>query len=119
MHINKSMKWNNALKYLLLYGSFLIYSVSAICSKVAAGQDRIVGVIIFLGLEVFCLAIYALLWQQTLKNFTLVTAMASKGIVVIFNLAWSVFLFREEVTVYNIIGAMVIIAGIWMVSSDG
>lgn len=117
--MNRNLKWENVSKYVLLYGSFLIYSFSAICSKAAAGQNRTVGIMFFLGLEVLFLGIYALIWQQTLKKFTLVTAMANKGVVVIFNLIWSVLLFREKVTVYNIIGAMVIIGGIWMVSSDG
>lgn len=119
MHMSRNVKWRNVSKYVLLYGSFFIYSISAICSKIAAGQDGIAGMMLFLGLEIFCLGIYALFWQQTLKKFALVTAMASKGIVVIFNLVWSVILFSEKLTVYNIVGAMVIIGGIWMVSSDG
>ena len=45
--------------------------------------------------------------------------MANKGVVVIINLIWSVLLFREVITIYNIIGAAIIIGGIWMVSSDG
>ena len=71
------------------------------------------------GLEVVCLGVYAIIWQQVLKDFSLVTAMASKGVVVIINLIWSVLLFGETVTLYNIIGAVIIIFGIWMVSSDG
>lgn len=114
-----SLGWDNVKKYVLLYGSFLIYSVSAICAKLAAGQTLPVRMMLFIGLEVLCLGVYALIWQQALKKFTLVTAMASKGVVVIFSLVWSVILFREEVTIYNIIGAVVIIGGIWVVSSDG
>lgn len=119
MYTGTNLKWNNTKSYMLLYGSFLIYSVSAICAKLAAKQELPIKVMLFLGLEVLCLGLYALAWQQTLKKFTLVTAMASKGVVVIFNLVWSVMLFREEVTIYNIIGAIVIIGGIWVVSSDG
>lgn len=59
------------------------------------------------------------MWQQVLKRFSLVTAMANKGVVVIINLIWSVLLFQEAITIYNIIGAAIIIGGIWMVSSDG
>ena len=114
-----NLKWDSVKKYVLLYGSFLIYSVSAICAKLAAGQELLMRVMLFLGLEVLCLGAYALIWQQTLKKFTLVTAMASKGVVVIFNLVWSVILFSEKITIYNIIGAVVIIGGIWVVSSDG
>lgn len=114
-----SLRWNNVKKYVLLYGGFLIYSISSICAKLAAGQEKVIKVVVFLGLEVFCLGIYALIWQQTLKKFSLVTAMASKGVVVIFNLVWSVMLFSETVTIYNLIGAVVIIGGIWVVATDG
>ncbi len=105
--------------YLLLYGSFFIYSLSAICAKLASNQELPIKVIVFIGLEIFCLGVYALVWQQVLKRFSLVTAMANKGVVVIINLIWSVLLFQEAITIYNIMGAAIIIGGIWMVSSDG
>lgn len=119
MHTRKNLKWDNVSKYVLLYGSFFIYSISSICAKLAAGQENAIKVIFFIGFEVFFLGVYALFWQQTLKKFTLVTAMASKGVVVILNLVWSAMLFREKITLYNIVGAMVVIGGIWVVSSDG
>ena len=114
---NKYQK--KASSYMALYMAFLIYSVSSVCAKLAAQQSTMIKVIVFLGLEIGCLGIYAIVWQQVLKKFSLVTAMASKGIVVIFNMIWSVLLFKEVITIYNIIGAGIIICGIWMVSSDG
>lgn len=105
-------------KYVLLYGAFLIYSLVSICAKTASSQPTMIRVCVFIGLEVLCLGIYAVLWQQVLKSFPLVTAMASKGVVVILNLIWAVLLFQEEISVLNIIGAIVIIVGIWMVSSN-
>jgi len=112
----------NIKRYILLYGSFLVYSCASICSKYAAeamSDKLIIRVGLFLALEVVVLGLYALIWQQVLKRFTLVTAMSSKGIVVILNMIWSVLLFSEVITVYNIIGAVIIIFGIWMVSADG
>lgn len=109
----------NIKKYGLLYVAFIIYSGSTICAKYASQQDVIFKVFLFLGMEVLCLGIYAIIWQQVLKKFSLITAMASKGVVVIFNLMWSVLLFSETVTLYNIIGAAIIIIGIWVVSTDG
>lgn len=113
------LKFNNMKRYALLYGSFFIYSISSICAKLASNQNLPIKILLFIGLEVLCLGIYALLWQQVLKKFSLVTAMASKGIVVIFNLIWSVLLFEETISIYNIVGAVIIIGGIWVVSSDG
>lgn len=110
---------NKIKKYSMLYGAFIIYSASTVFAKLASQQNMFVRVAVFLALEVMCLGGYALGWQQVLKRFTLITAMASKGVVVIFNLIWSVLLFSEVISLYNIIGAAVIIIGIWMVSSDG
>lgn len=112
-------RWGSIRKYVLLYGCFLIYSASAVCAKLASKQDLPLRAVAFLGLEVACLGLYAAIWQQALKQFTLVTAMANKGVVVIFNLIWSVLLFKEAVTINNVIGAAVIIGGIWVVSADG
>ena len=105
-------------KYIFLYSCFLIYSLSTIFAKIAAQQNMVVKVSVFIGLEIMCLGLYAVIWQQVLKKFSLVTAMSSKGIVVIFNLIWSALLFGETVTIYNIAGAVIIVGGIWMVSSD-
>ncbi len=106
-------------EYLLLYICFLVYSFSTICAKLAARQDFLFKVFVFLLMEIFFLGIYAVMWQQVLKKFSLVTAMANKGIVVVFNLIWSVLLFKEVATIYNILGAIVILGGIWVVSLDG
>ena len=106
-------------KYALLYGAFLIYSFAAVCSKLASGQTAIIKICVFLGLEVVFLGFYALIWQQALKYFPLVQAMSSKGIVVILNFLWSVLLFSEKITIFNVIGAGIIMLGIWVVSSDG
>lgn len=112
-------KFSDIRKYVLLYGCFLIYSASGICAKLASRQELPLRALALVGLEIACLGLYAAIWQQVLKQFTLVTAMASKGVVVIFNLAWSALLFKEAVTMNNMIGAAVIIGGIWVVSADG
>lgn len=105
-------------KYILLYVAFLIYSFVSISAKYASLQTTVIKMCIFLGLEICFLGLYAILWQQALKHFSLVTAMASKGVVVILNLLWSILLFSEKITLFNVIGAGIIIFGIWVVSTD-
>lgn len=112
------MSGRSGKNYILLYLAFLIYSASSVCAKFASQQSLIMKLALFLILEAGCLGLYAILWQQVLKHFSLVTAMSSKGVVVIFNIIWAFLLFGEKITFYNIIGAFVIIYGIWMVSSD-
>lgn len=110
---------NKMSKYILMFCAFLIYSGTTVCAKYAAMESEIsFKFFLFLGLEVLTLGLYAILWQQVLKHFSLVTAMSSKGIVVIFALVWSVILFHEKVNVFNLMGAGLIILGIWRVTTD-
>lgn len=106
------------IKYLQLYMCFIIYSFALVFSKIASMQMDVGYTVLFFGGEVVVLGLYAVIWQQVLKVFPLVVAMANKGITIIFGLLWSVLLFDEQVTLWNILGAGIIIAGIWMVSMD-
>ena len=58
---------------------------------------------------------YALFWQQILKKLPLVTAYANKAITVVWGLLWGMLVFKEKITVFNVVGALVIIFGIYMV----
>lgn len=117
---NKPWSADNLRRYLLLYIAFFIYSITTICAKMAALHKVFsMPFLAYIALEILLLGVYAIIWQQALKQFSLVSAMANKGIVVIFGLLWSVLLFKEVITIYNIIGAVIIISGIWMVSADG
>lgn len=104
--------------YLLLEIGFVIISISSLFAKMASQQEDFFGFALFLFLELLFLGIYALLWQQTLKRFPLVVAMANKGITIVYSLLWAVFLFHENITITNIIGAAVVICGIIVGSTD-
>ena len=103
--------------YLTLYFDILIYSMSAVFAKFAAGQDSIMFSFFFIGGEVLLLVIYAVIWQQVLKKFEMAVAVSSKGITVVWGMVWSVLIFHEIITIWNILGAIVIMTGIWMVSA--
>lgn len=105
--------------YAQLYLIFFIYSLISVLAKFAANQVLFSKTVQFLVGEIFLLGVYALLWQQILKKFSLVVAMSNKGITVILSLIWAAMIFDEQVTVWNIIGSVIIMFGIWMVSSDG
>ena len=105
--------------YVQLYFAFFIYSLVSVLAKFAANQIQFSKTVMFLVGEICLLGLYALLWQQILKDFSLVVAMSNKGITVILSLIWAVIIFREQITFWNIIGSIMIIYGIWMVSSDG
>lgn len=104
---------------LLLHVIMLLYSISAICSKMAAGENLLSVRFIFLyGCVLFILFVYAILWQQVLKKMPLTTAYANKAVVIIWGLVWGSLFFGEEITVQKIIGSLIIIAGVGLVVTD-
>lgn len=100
----------------LLQTSILILSLTSIAAKKASSYD--IGstkFITYFILELLIFVVYAILWQQVLKRFDLSIAFASKGTLVIWVFLWAVFLFNEKITVGNLLGALLVIAGILVV----
>ena len=62
------------------------------------------------------LVIYAVFWQLILKKLPLTVAMANKSATVIWGLIFGSILFKEHISLTNIIGAIIIIAGIVIVA---
>lgn len=105
-------------KYGMLHGILLLYSLSVVCSKLAAREAFLsVRFILYYGGTIGLLFIYALLWQQILKALPLVTAYANKSIVVVWGMLWGVLLFQEKITVTMLIGTIVIFIGVYLVVS--
>lgn len=96
-----------------LIGVNLIYASTSICTKMASRQDMlswpymlwIAGAIVVTGM-------YAILWQQIIKQMPLSTAYMFKGTSLIFVLLFSALLFGEAITVNNFVGSAIIILGI-------
>ncbi len=113
------MNKNQIIKnYSLLYFGFLVYSFVSVFAKFASKQNDFYHTLLFIGLELFVLFVYAIIWQQVLKKFQLMVAASNKGVTVVFTLLWSFLFFGEKISFLNIVGAILIILGIWMVSSD-
>ena len=108
---------NSAKDFGQLFGIYFIYSFVSVFAKMASQQETLIGMAVFMGLEFCILAVYAILWQQILKKFPLTIAIACKGITVIYSIGWSAFLFRENITVWNIVGATLVVIGIGAISS--
>lgn len=106
--------------FLLLQVSFLIYSCSSVVAKFASGNEVLsFKFILFYGLEVVILGIYALLWQQVIKKYDLSIAYANKAVTLIWALLWSVILFKEHLKWNQIVGVLIVIAGIYMLNTTG
>lgn len=108
-----NMRNGNIKTLLALHLLLMVYSVSGICSKLAANQS-------FLSLK-FCiyyiaiialLGFYAVGWQQIIKRLPLTTAFSNKAITVVWGIIWGKLFFEELVTPKNLLGAVMIVTGI-------
>lgn len=102
---------------LLLHVLLLFYSLADVASKCAAGFDPLsIGFIAFYLVVLVVLAGYALGWQQVIKRMPLTTAYANRGITVVWGIFWGAVLFGEGITLFKVVGAVMIIAGIALFS---
>ena len=109
------------VKYLIILHLFLaVYSLTGVAAKFAGGEEFLsFRFILYYGITVFGLFLYALAWQQVIKHMPLITAYANKGVTVIWGIIWGYFVFSEEITLRKIIGAAVIVGGIvFIVTAD-
>lgn len=113
------MNKEKAIAVVALHLILIIYSISGILSKSAANVQ-------FLSLE-FCLyytgiiailGVYAVVWQQIIKRLPLTVAFANKAVTVVWGIIWGIIFFNEVVTIGQLMGAGVIIAGIVLYSTD-
>ncbi|MCQ2200485.1 MAG: EamA family transporter [Bacteroidales bacterium] len=97
----------------MLYASVTLFTKYASqCIPFSLGYILgIIGAVCVLGL-------YALLWQQILKYIELSVAYMFKGVSMVFVLLISAFVFGEEMTMNNLIGAGLVISGIVLYSSQ-
>ena len=99
--------------YILLQIILFIFSLSTVCSKTAGKYEFLsVQFIIFYGLVLIILGMYAIAWQQVIKRIPLMVAYANKAITIVWGLIWGKFIFDENISMKKIMGAAVIIVGI-------
>lgn len=113
-------KTENRGKILILLAlSLVIQSLSSVFIKYAGMYETMSReFIIFYALAIGCLGVYAIMWQFLLEMIPLTTAYLRKGILYILILFWSVLLFKEQITINNIIGSIIIIVGISLHGMD-
>lgn len=91
----------------------LLFSTVSIAMKYTSGQELLsMKYFIGLGVIILMLGTYAVLWQQILKRVNITLAYIFKGTGVIYVLLYSVFLFGESISVWNILGTAIIVTGI-------
>ena len=100
-------------KLLIILLSFIIYSLSSVLSKFASIHNQ--NYVFFIG-SIICvfvlMGIYAVLWQKILSFMPLNSAFLCKSITIIMIIGLSAIIFKERITMNNIIGTILIILGL-------
>lgn len=91
----------------------LIYATVGIYTKLASQQEFLSWkyLLAFVG-AIGVIGVYAILWQQIIRRIELSTAYMFKGTTIIFTMLFAHWLFGEQITWNNIVGAIIIIVGI-------
>lgn len=106
--------------YLLLNLMLLFNSLGGICSKIASGKQFFSFEFILLyGLMMLILVIYALLWQQIIKKIPLNTACANKAVDLLWGMVWGAVVFKEHISLANIIGVVIVLVGVLLMVIGG
>ncbi len=127
--------WDCLKTTLKIQPAVLLYCSVSILTKVAAGflprheaSESNIGYLLkiamewrFLGILVlifFCLALYAFIWQRLIKNAPIAVVYANKSSSILWGQFAAVVLFGESLRGGNLLGLLVILAGIMLVNSS-
>ena len=114
---------NRAKNYIQLHLNVFLFSLTGVFSKAASIQYNEKGLsspllYLFLFLMFLNCGIYALAWQMCIKKFDLSVAYANKSVYLIWSQLWAILIFKESLSIGNIIGMLVVFLGVMVVSSD-
>ena len=104
---------------IFLHLIIFLYSLSSLCSKFASKLEFFSFKWCALSaLLIFILGIYAILWQQLLKVMPLNLAYANKSVTLLWGMLFGIFIFKETVTLTNILGGLIVLAGVIVMVTD-
>lgn len=112
------MKKDNIKWFIILHIIIVIISASSIVAK-AAGKYPFLSIkwILLYGCVVGILGFYAIAWQQVIKHLPLIVAYANKAVTTIWGLVWGLLITHEQITLQKVIGAAIVIIGVYFVVS--
>lgn len=117
MKISSDMKLNKKyVFFLLLHIELLLFSLGGICSKFASQHEFLsFWFIFFYGLVILNLGVYAIVWQQIIKELPLNTAYSNKAITIVWGILWGFVFFQEQIKWNMLLGAAIVILGVIVV----
>ena len=103
-----------------MYFAIVLFSFAGVLLKMASSYNMLSYNFLILCTGALVInVIYAFIWQRVLKIIDISIIYSVRSLVVILSLMWAVVIFKENITINNIIGAIFIILGIIMVKKDG
>lgn len=107
--------------YVILHLNVMLFSLTGIFSKMASIQYNRQGLkSVMLWIFVFLMlancGIYAIVWQRVIKKFDLHIAYANRSVYLFWSQIWAVLIFGEHLTANNILGIIIVFAGVILVS---
>lgn len=103
---------------ILLHLMLIVYSMSGIFSKLAAGQPFLsFRFCLYYGVIIALLGGYAIGWQQIIKRMPLTLAFANKAVTTVWGLVWGLLFFKESVTWGKLAGIALIVTGVVVFST--
>jgi drug/metabolite transporter (DMT)-like permease len=103
----------------VLQFAVMIYTLSGVAAKHAALYEAMSWpFLLCYGIEILILGIYAIIWQQLIKRIDLSIAYANRSMAILWSMIWAVIFFGEVITIRNMIGVVVVLAGTMLINSD-
>lgn len=107
--------------YIFLHLCVLLFSFTSVFSKMASAQLTDGGfrnpkLYVFAFLMLADCFLYAICWQKIIKKFDLNIGYANRSVYLFWSQIWAVVIFGESLTMKNIIGLLIVFAGVVVVS---
>ncbi len=110
---------STAFDILKIQSIICFFSIISVLSKYASTFEFLsFQFMIIYGIILMSFMIYAFFWQKLLMKNSLFKVYSNRALLVVYTLVWGVLLFNETVTVYNILGVVLIVSGIIVVFND-
>ena len=103
------MKIKNVILAIFLY---MFFSLSGVFMKYASLSNELIYIILFYGLSMLTLAIFAVLWQKLLVKYDLSKVYIFKTTTIIWGMIFGYLLFSESITLNMIVGSIITMVGI-------
>lgn len=105
--------------YLFLNGLIVLFSLSAVLSKLASKEILFsLPFLFYYGSVLIIMFMYAIGWQKILSKFNLNTAYAFRSLLVFWGLLWGMLFFQETLTFNKILGVLIVFLGLVWVNKD-